>query len=139
MSTTPRTDEKIQDTFNGDNEHLRSCIKALIQLNDDGCLVPHGIGGHARALLASSYHRIAHLERELEEALVKAREALNRSSGAIPSTATQVHESRQEALTAINVALGGGNLEAESKGLPEAHPDRLADQRGSDGDCSNSA
>jgi hypothetical protein len=48
----------IEDAFNGDGEHLRSCIKALINMNDDGVLVPHGIGGHARALLAACYHRI---------------------------------------------------------------------------------
>lgn len=64
--STPRTE--IEDTFNGDNEHLRASIKALISLNDSDSLVPHGLGGHARALLASSYHRIAQLERELEDA-----------------------------------------------------------------------
>ena len=64
--STPRTE--IEDTFNGDNKHLRSCIEALINLSDGGSLVPHGLGGHARALLASSYHSIAQLERELEEA-----------------------------------------------------------------------
>lgn len=48
----------ITDDFNGDNEHLRRCIRALIELNDDGCIVPHGIGGHARALLSASYHRL---------------------------------------------------------------------------------
>lgn len=64
--STPRTE--IEDTFNGDNEHLRSSIKALINLSDDGALVPHGLGGHARELLASSYHHISQLERELKEA-----------------------------------------------------------------------
>lgn len=48
----------IEDEFRGDNEHLRACIKALIEMNDDNALVPHGIGGHARALLAASYHRL---------------------------------------------------------------------------------
>lgn len=48
----------ITDEFRGDNAHLRECIKALIQLEDDKALIPHGIGGHARALLASAYHRI---------------------------------------------------------------------------------
>ena len=48
----------INDQFRGDNAHLRRSIKALIELNDDGALVPHGVGGHARALLAAAYHRI---------------------------------------------------------------------------------
>lgn len=48
----------INDEFRGDTEHLRASIKALIEMEDDGVLVPHGIGGHARALLASSYHRL---------------------------------------------------------------------------------
>lgn len=68
MSATDTPRRSIKDTFNGDNEHLRASIKALINLNDDDALVPHGIGGHARELLASSYHRISQLERELAEA-----------------------------------------------------------------------
>lgn len=46
------------DTFNGDNDHLRECIKALLAMDADGVLVPHGIGGHARALLTAAYHRL---------------------------------------------------------------------------------
>lgn len=52
-------DSSIQDTFNGNNEHLKASIKALINLNDDNALVPHGIGGHARGLLAAAYHRLS--------------------------------------------------------------------------------
>ena len=48
----------IEDTFNGDNDHLCRSIEALIRLNDDDALFPHGIGGHARKLLAASYHRL---------------------------------------------------------------------------------
>lgn len=48
----------IKDDFRGDNEHLRESIKALIELDDDNALVPHGIGSHARILLASCYHRL---------------------------------------------------------------------------------
>ena len=48
----------IRDEFRGDNALLRDCIKALINLNDDNALVPHGIGGHARNLLAACYHRL---------------------------------------------------------------------------------
>lgn len=49
----------IVDNFFGNNKHLKACIRALIEMNDDGCLVPHGIGGHARGLLSSCYHRLA--------------------------------------------------------------------------------
>ena len=48
----------IVDHFSGDDEALRASIKALIELNDDGALSPHGMGGHARSLLASAYHRL---------------------------------------------------------------------------------
>lgn len=49
---------EIKDEFRGDDEHLRQCIKALIEMSDDGILIPHGLGGHARNLLAASYHRL---------------------------------------------------------------------------------
>ena len=48
----------IKDEFRGDDARLCECIKALIEMSDDGILVPHGIGGHARSLLAASYHRL---------------------------------------------------------------------------------
>lgn len=48
----------IADEFRADNAHLRESIKALIGLNDSGSLTPHGIGGHARSLLAACYHRL---------------------------------------------------------------------------------
>lgn len=46
------------DDFNGDNAHLKASIKALLSMDADGVLVPHGIGGHARGLLTAAYHRI---------------------------------------------------------------------------------
>lgn len=49
---------QIEDEFRGDNSALRASIKALIEFNDEGAIVPHGIGGHARALLAAAYHRL---------------------------------------------------------------------------------
>jgi len=48
----------IKDEFRGDDAHLCECIKALIEMSDDGILIPHGIGGHARTMLAASYHRL---------------------------------------------------------------------------------
>lgn len=49
----------IRDEFRGDDVLLCDCIRALIELNDDGAMVPHGIGGHARQLLAACYHRLS--------------------------------------------------------------------------------
>lgn len=49
---------KIVDEFRGDNDLLLDCIVALIRMNDDGVLAPHGIGGHARGLLAACYVRL---------------------------------------------------------------------------------
>lgn len=55
----------IVDEFRGDNSSLRDSIEALIELNDSNSLVPHGIGGHARTLLASCYHRLHAPDRPL--------------------------------------------------------------------------
>lgn len=49
---------EIRDNFNGSNRMLRASIRALIELDDAGCLVPHGIGGHARTLLSACYQRL---------------------------------------------------------------------------------
>jgi len=59
--TTPATtpaDGELHDDFRGDDAQLISCIKALISMNDAGALVPHGIGGHARALLSAAAVRL---------------------------------------------------------------------------------
>ena len=50
---------KLIDTFAGDDAALIECIEALIELNDDGKLVPHGIGGHARKMLAAAAVRLS--------------------------------------------------------------------------------
>jgi hypothetical protein len=50
--------KRHHDTFNGDNKKLASCITALLKLDASGALVPHGIGGHARALLEASAARL---------------------------------------------------------------------------------
>ena len=48
----------IGDGFRGDDLKLATSIEALIALNDSGALVPHGIGGHARSLLACAALRL---------------------------------------------------------------------------------
>jgi hypothetical protein len=55
----------INDEFRADNEQLRDCIKAPIELNDSGSLAPHGIGGHARNMPAACYHRLPHRKPKL--------------------------------------------------------------------------
>ncbi|AKJ28813.1 hypothetical protein [Caldimonas brevitalea] len=48
-----------EDGFRGDTTHLVNCIDALLKLDAKGVLVPHGIGGHARQLLAAASSRLA--------------------------------------------------------------------------------
>lgn len=43
----------VIDDFNGDNAKLIESARALIRLSDSGSLAPHGIGGHARAILSA--------------------------------------------------------------------------------------
>lgn len=43
----------IVDDFNGDNAKLVESARAMISLSDSGSLAPHGIGGHARAILSA--------------------------------------------------------------------------------------
>lgn len=44
--------------YAGNLQTHRLSIRALIELSDDGALVPHGLGGHARNMLAAAYHRL---------------------------------------------------------------------------------
>lgn len=46
------------DDFRGNNDLLRSSIAALLELDADNAIAPHGIGGHAKKLLAAAYHRL---------------------------------------------------------------------------------
>ncbi|WP_272962302.1 hypothetical protein [Alcanivorax jadensis] len=55
---SPDGGKVAQDNFNGDDQHLVSCIYALLALDKKGVLVPHGIGGHARNLLSAAATRI---------------------------------------------------------------------------------
>jgi len=49
---------ELVDDFRGDDAHLIRSIEALIALSDAGALTPHGIGGHARALLSAAAVRL---------------------------------------------------------------------------------
>ncbi|WP_186140104.1 hypothetical protein [Burkholderia gladioli] len=55
---TNNTTAVLTDDFRGDDANLISSIKALIELNDEGALVPHGIGSHARSLLSAAAVRL---------------------------------------------------------------------------------
>lgn len=48
----------LVDDFRGDNASLVSNIKALLEMDAEGTLVPHGVGGHARGLLAAAALRL---------------------------------------------------------------------------------
>ena len=47
------------DEFRGDTASLVRNIVALLDLDAQGCLVPHGVGGHARGLLSAAASRLA--------------------------------------------------------------------------------
>lgn len=47
------------DTLRGDTQSLVQNITALLELDAEGALVPHGIGGHARVLLSAAASRLA--------------------------------------------------------------------------------
>lgn len=49
----------LSDTFQGDDAQLVSSIEALLALDAEGALAPHGIGGHARILLSAAAVRLA--------------------------------------------------------------------------------
>ena len=53
-----KPDAPLADEFNGDDADLVRSIEALIRLNDDGALVPHGVGDLARGLLAAAAVRL---------------------------------------------------------------------------------
>jgi hypothetical protein len=59
-TTQPGADNglNLADNFRGDNDQLCSCIEALLELDAANALVPHGVGGHARGLLASAAARL---------------------------------------------------------------------------------
>lgn len=46
------------DDFNGTTPHLIQCMEALVRMDADGVLVPHGIGRHASRLLSAAANRL---------------------------------------------------------------------------------
>lgn len=58
MSKPLKPTYAILDQFLGSNDDLKRCIKAIIEISDDGALAPHGLGGHTRTLLCACYHRL---------------------------------------------------------------------------------
>lgn len=56
----------LQDTFQGDDARLIASVESLIAMDLDGVLVPHGIGGTGRSLLASLASRLRILNEVME-------------------------------------------------------------------------
>ena len=54
----PKDELTFVDEFNGNDRKLLGSIDALLKLDADGALVPHGIGGHARTLLNAAAARL---------------------------------------------------------------------------------
>lgn len=54
----PAPPTEHDDGFRGDTPHLIRCIQALLELDSAGVLSPHGIGGHARTMLAAAASRL---------------------------------------------------------------------------------
>ncbi|HWV47050.1 MAG TPA: hypothetical protein VN039_13685 [Nitrospira sp.] len=74
---------------------LRNQIEALVQLNDRGALVPHGIGELARSLLLSASDTITSLEAEVErlnKCWTKAEDDFDRAVETIDSLKAQLAE-----------------------------------------------
>ncbi|AEZ50849.1 hypothetical protein DC1_00031 [Burkholderia phage DC1] len=65
---------ELKDAFNGDNAALIRSIKALLELDAAGVLRTHGIGEHARSLLAAAAEQLETAAGEHDE-LVKLRAA----------------------------------------------------------------
>lgn len=57
-----QTTNELRDEFNGDDPHLIRCIEALLAMDADGVLRPHGVGGHARTLLSAAAVRLGRHE-----------------------------------------------------------------------------
>ncbi|MDN7549118.1 hypothetical protein [Burkholderia cenocepacia] len=68
MKTTDKSADALTDTFRGNDAQLVSNIKALLELDAEGALVPHGVGGHARTMLSAAAVRLAARHVEQHEA-----------------------------------------------------------------------
>ncbi|TDF24601.1 hypothetical protein EZI45_20925 [Delftia tsuruhatensis] len=55
----PAAQDLPADEFRGDTPSLVRNIIALLELDVEGALVPHGVGGHARGLLSAAAARLA--------------------------------------------------------------------------------
>ena len=55
----PAAQDLPADDFRGDTPSLVRNIIALLELDAEGALVPHGVGGHARGLLSAAAARLA--------------------------------------------------------------------------------
>ncbi|WP_322068961.1 hypothetical protein [Paraburkholderia bannensis] len=63
--------KELTDDFRGDTANLILSIKALLELDAEGALVPHGVGGHRRSLLSAAAVRLAATPSDAAQAPVK--------------------------------------------------------------------
>lgn len=56
----------MTDKFQGTDEELIQSAKALLELDASGTLVPHGIGGHARAIILAFIERLPATDRSCD-------------------------------------------------------------------------
>ncbi|WP_315127019.1 hypothetical protein [Comamonas antarctica] len=59
LAAAPAQAVAVPDEFRGDTAALVRNITALLELDAEGALVPHGVGGHARGLLAAAAARLS--------------------------------------------------------------------------------
>ena len=64
------------DDFRGDLNRLVASATALVELDIEGALVPHGIGGHARGLLSALCIRVQELRQQLAAEIMRLEIAL---------------------------------------------------------------
>lgn len=96
------------DDFRGDTLQLIAAMRALVELDKEGCLRPHGIGGHASSLLVCSSIRLETLRTKV--AALEA-ELANIKEVEFPKRVANVAEGwrgKCERLEAENAALRDG-------------------------------
>lgn len=136
MSTTPRTDAAVyygSSRASVDPDFARQLERENAALKSE---LEQAKAERARAAMEERNRCLATMERQ-KVALEKARDQFVEI--AHESVCERSVVISHEALTAINEALGRGNLEAEPEALPDTHADRLPEQRAPDGDSSDPA
>ena len=113
--------DALTDAFRGDNDCLIRNIKALLELDADGALVPHGIGGLARAYLTAAAVRLPASTSEMGEEGVLINEIFERQQDGFERCfeALGIADDRERSwsslVMAINDALNASEEEADNE------------------------